>query len=76
MRQMCMSCPFNPKSVFYKFKNDWTESLKEATLPHGCHEIEDVGEIDNMEAACIGHLQILCEKNSCFTNSKTVVSYK
>jgi hypothetical protein len=70
-RQMCETCPFNPKSPIHYIKNSWVTDLdkdwdrlnlpRDCSQAHGCHEISDVGATDNQDEMCIGHLNWLRE---------------
>jgi hypothetical protein len=67
MRDKCSSCPFNPESKAFRFRDHWAaeldDSMFEEGLPmdgsvaHGCHELHDVGTCYDPNLMCIGHLQ-------------------
>ncbi len=72
MRGKCSSCPFNPESKAFKYRDHWAaeldNSMFEEGLPmdgsvaHGCHEIKDDGDCRDPKLMCIGHLEHMASK--------------
>lgn len=68
-RQMCGSCPFNPKSIYFHRRDAWGAAMDnemfaegrptDGSIAHGCHEINDCGETADKDQQCIGHLDWL-----------------
>lgn len=61
MREMCKTCPFNPQSITFKYRDGWVKNIEEEFakkgIPlqtRGCHNLQDTHD-PKPENICIGH---------------------